>query len=84
MSCGIEYVGKSVINLNLKMNNYRRGKSGCEIAINHFKNVYPGSKFATQILEKLPDNSYRRLLNQNYLNCISIWSESKNKVYVHK
>ena len=30
MSCGIEYVGQSVINLNLKMNNYRRGKSGCE------------------------------------------------------
>ena len=57
-SCKIQYVGESVINVNLRMNIHRRGKSGCEICINHFKNVCPGSTFTIQILEKLPGNGY--------------------------
>ena len=41
------------------MNIHRKAKSGCEIAIDHFKNVCPGANFTTQILEKLPGNGYK-------------------------
>ena len=58
LSCGVQYVGESVTNVNLRMNVHRKGKKGCEIAIDHFKNVCPGSKFSVQILEKLPGNGY--------------------------
>ena len=37
--CGVQYVGESIVPVNLRMNIHRRGKSGCEIAIDHFKNV---------------------------------------------
>ena len=43
------------------MDIYRCGKSGCEIAVNHLKNVCPGSKFTIQILEKLPGNGCRNI-----------------------
>ena len=40
--------------------NIRRGKSGCEPAINHFKNnIFPVTKYNIHILEKLPGNGYR-------------------------
>ena len=58
LSCCVQYVGESVVSVNLRMNVHRKGKKGCEIAINHFKNVCPGSKFSVQILEKLPGNGY--------------------------
>jgi len=41
------------------MNIHRKAKSGCEIAIDHFKNVCPGANFTTLILEKLPGNGYK-------------------------
>ena len=58
-SCGVQYVGESVIPVNLRMNIHRRGKSGCEVAIDHFKNVCPGATFSIQILENLPGNGYK-------------------------
>ena len=36
-----------------------RGTSGCETSANHFKNVYPGSNFTTEILKKLPGHGFR-------------------------
>jgi len=58
-SCNVQYVGESVTPLNLRMNVHRRGKSGCEISIDHYKNSCPGASFSIQILEKLPGNGYR-------------------------
>ena len=40
------------------MNIHRTGKSGCEIAINHFTNICPGAGFTIHILEKLEGNGY--------------------------
>ena len=56
--CFIQYVGESVITVNRRMNIHRRGKTGCEILIDHFTNVCSGSSFTIQILEKLPGNGY--------------------------
>ena len=40
-------------------NIHRKGKSGCEISINHYTNVCPNSSFLIQILEKLPGDGYK-------------------------
>ena len=58
LSCNVQYVGESVVFVNLRMNVHRKGKSGCEISIDHYTNVCPGTKFSIQILEKLPGNGY--------------------------
>ena len=58
LCCNVQYVGESVIFVNLRMNIHRKGKTGCEILIDHFTNVCPGSSFSIQILEKLPGNGY--------------------------
>ena len=58
MSCGVQYVGESIVPVNLRMNVHRKGKSGCEILIDHFSNVCHGSNFSIDILEKLPGNGY--------------------------
>ena len=58
-SCNVQYVGESVVPVNLRMNIHRRGKSGCEILIDHFSNVCPNANFSIDILEKLPGNGYK-------------------------
>ena len=40
------------------MNIHRKGKSGCEVLINHFNHVCPNSSFFIQILEVLPGTGY--------------------------
>ena len=57
-SCFVQYVGESAVSLNLRMNIHRKGKSGCEISIDHYKNVCPGATFTIQILELLPGDGY--------------------------
>ena len=57
-SCFVQYVGESVIPLHLRMNIHRKGKSGCEVLINHFNHVCPNSSFFIQILEVLPGTGY--------------------------
>ena len=52
-NCGIQYVGESIAPVNLGMNTNRKGKSGCELSINHYKNVCKGTSFSIHILEKL-------------------------------
>ena len=52
-NCGIQYVGKSITQVNLRLNIHRKGKSGCEHSINHYKNVCEYASFSIQILEKL-------------------------------
>ena len=49
----------TIIHMNLRMNMHRKGKSGCEIVINHFTQVCPGAKFSIQVLEKLPGDGYK-------------------------
>ena len=41
------------------MNMHIKGKSGCEIVINHFTNVCPGAKFSIHVLGKLPGDEYK-------------------------
>ena len=41
----IQNDGESVINVNLRMDIHRSGKSGSEIAVNQFKKVCPGRRF---------------------------------------
>ena len=59
LSCGVQYVGESIVPVNLRMNIHRRGKTGCEILIDHFSNVCPGAEFSIDILEKLPGDGYK-------------------------
>ena len=41
------------------MNIHRKGKSGCEISIDHYKNVCPGATFSIQVIEVLEGNGYK-------------------------
>ena len=59
LCCDIQYVGETIIPMHSRMNIHRKGKTGCEIAINHFTNVCPGAKFSIRVLEKLPGNGYK-------------------------
>ena len=43
LCCNIQYVGETIIPMHSRMNIHRKGKTGCEIAINHFTNVCPGA-----------------------------------------
>ena len=58
MSCGVQYVGESIIAINKRMNIHRTSKTGCTFMIEHFNNVCPGASFSIQILEKLPGDGY--------------------------
>lgn len=58
-SCFVQYVGESVTPLHLRINVHRKGKSGCEIVINHFNCCCPNSSFFIQILELLPGDGYK-------------------------
>ena len=81
-SCCVQYVGESVIPLHRRMNIHRRGKSGCEIAIDHFKNVCPGATFTIQILESLPGNGYSNgSLDRAMLEREDHWMKTLRTVY---
>ena len=41
LSCGVQYVGESIVPVNFRMNIHRKEKTGCEILIDHFSNVCP-------------------------------------------
>ena len=56
--CFVQYVGESAIPLHKRINIHRKGKSGCEVLINHFNHTCPNSSFFIQILEVLPGNGY--------------------------
>ena len=51
LSCGVQYVGESIVPVNLRMNVHRKGKSGCEILIDHFTNVCPGANFSIEVID---------------------------------
>lgn len=85
-SCSVQYVGESACPVNIRMNIHRTGKSGCEISIDHYKNVCPGATFNIQILEVLPGDGYlngkidpamlqKRLERENY------WMTTLRTVY---
>ena len=52
--CGIQYVGESITPFNLRINIHRRGKSGCEISIDKYRNVCKNATFSIEMIEKLP------------------------------
>ena len=53
LSCSVQYVGESVVSLNKRMNIHRKGKSGCEISIDHYKNVCPKGSFKHSNFRKI-------------------------------
>ena len=57
--CGIQYVGESITPLNLRMNFHRKGKSECEISIDHYRNICKNATFWIQFIEKLQWNGYK-------------------------
>ena len=57
-SCGIQYVGESITPVNLRMNIYRKGKSGYKHSINHYKNVCKVASFSIHILEKVEGDGF--------------------------
>ena len=44
-SCNVQYVGESITPLHKRINVHRRGKSGCEISIDHYSNVCCNDSF---------------------------------------
>ena len=59
LSCGVQYVGESIIPVHKRMNIHRTAKSGCKYFIDHFNNVCPGAKFSIHIIEKFEGNGYK-------------------------
>ena len=57
-SCYVQIVGESIVPVNLRMNIYRRAKTGCTTFIDHYTNCCCGSKFSIQIIEKLDGDGY--------------------------
>ena len=57
-SCGLQYVGESIVPVHKRMNTHRTAKSGCTTSIEHYREVCPGAGFTIQIIEKLPGNGY--------------------------
>ena len=47
------------------MNIHRRGKSGYEIFIDHYRNVCKNGTFSIQLIEKLPGNGYENGIKDN-------------------
>ena len=58
LSCGVQYVGETVLELHERMNGHRTAKSGCKHEITHCNEACNGYNFQYQILEKLPGNGY--------------------------
>ena len=63
--CDVQYAGENITPLNLRMSIHRRGKSGCEISVDHYKNVCKNATFSIHIIEKLPENGYENWV-KNY------------------
>ena len=51
-NCCIQYVSESITPVNLRINIHRKGKSGYEHSIIHYKNICKGASFFIHILEK--------------------------------
>ena len=58
LSCGVQYVGETVIPFHERINGHRTAKTGCEHEIRHCKEACNGYRFEYHILEKLPGNGY--------------------------
>ena len=41
--------------LNLRMNIQRRVKSGCQISIDHYRDVWKSATFSIQVIQKVID-----------------------------
>ena len=63
--CGIQYAGESITPLNLRTTIHRRGKSGCEISNDHYRNVCKNAIFSIQVTEKLPGYGYENEIKDN-------------------
>ena len=80
--CGIQYVSESITPVNLRMNVHRKGKSGCEHSINHYKNICKGKarrrlfhKWSARLCCAKASSAKRRLLDEETAHHISLWSQ---------
>ena len=49
------------------MNILRRGKPGCEISIDHYRNFCKNATFSIQVIKKLPVNSHKNGIKDNVM-----------------
>ena len=54
----MQYFSESITPVNLGMTIHRKGKSGRELSINHYKNVCRGTSFSIHVLEKLERDGF--------------------------
>ena len=71
--------------LNLIMYIQRRGKSGCEISIDHYRNLCKNATFLIQVIETLLGNDYEiRIKNiamlEYRLQCEGYWIKTLRTV----
>ena len=84
--CGVQYESEGITPLNPKMNIHKRGKSGCEISIDHYRNVCENAIFSIQVIENLPGNSYENGIKDNatseyQLQLEDYWMKTLHTVY---
>ena len=51
--------------LSLRMNIHRIGKPGCQISIDHYRNVCKSAAFSIQVIENLSGNGYENGIKEN-------------------
>ena len=63
--CGMLYVGKSIIPLNLRMNIHRKGNSVCERSVGHYSYVCKNARLSFEVIEKSSGNGYENGIKNN-------------------
>ena len=84
-TCNMQYVGETTTALNLRINNHRKSKKGCEHIINH--NEYCSNvSFNIQVLEIFSESGYIDKIicpkeRENRLNKEDFWIKTLRTVY---
>ena len=50
--------------LHKRINICRRGKTGCEISVEYYENIWKCVKVSIQIIEKLPGEDYKSCIKE--------------------
>lgn len=61
----MQYVGGCFTPLNLRMNIHMRENSGCEVPIDHYKDVCKSATFSIKVIEKVLGNGYENRIKDN-------------------
>ena len=74
--CNVQYLSETTLLLHKRINLHRKPKSGCECAIQHFKDVCVRAFFIVQIIEVFPGTGNKS--NNN------IWPVNRETTVIHK